>query len=262
VVLSFIAIAVVAIFAMMAMMFVGCGKKGPLRPLGEPLPQAPGSIQIEQRGGALNLSWHAPEKNEDGSPVKLTGFRIYRLPFTPQNECPECRDDDHLWREVAVDDSAVVNGSGAFRLYDDQVEPGQGYRYRVEPVTDSGFPGASAQVSRVVMAPSPAPGSIVAVADHTLIHLSWTAVEDSTGGELLGYQVFRAMEIDEADGVGAFAEQPINRDPLAETAYEDSGLTNGVTYRYRVSAVWKHGEVVVVSDWSETVSVTPRSAFR
>ncbi|MBW6510939.1 MAG: fibronectin type III domain-containing protein [Desulfuromonadaceae bacterium] len=237
--------------AVVTPLFLGCGKRGPLRPLGESLPLAPTQVQVLQHGATLELSWSAPDKDEDGSPAQVAGFRIYRLPFLPGEECPECRDDKWLWRELSVTD-----GRDALRLYDDQVVAGQGYRYRIEPLTVDGFPGSSAQVNRVVVAAPPLPSALVATAGHALVTLSWDAPAAIPGGELLGYHLQRAA------GEAPFAPQPLNRTPLVETTYEDVGLTNGVTYRYRVGALWRWGDVVVESDWTKGVSVTPQSAFR
>ncbi len=90
-----------------------------------------------------------------------------------------------------------------------------------------------------------APTGLVATAGDGSVDLDWT---DNTEGDLDGYHVYRAT------GVGG----PFSRiDPalLSSSTYQDSGLSNGTTYYYQVTAVDLSGNE---SAPSTTQSATPQ----
>ncbi len=58
--------------------------------------------------------------------------------------------------------------------------------------------------------------------------LSWTAPADDGGAPVIGYDVFRR--------VGSGPESLLDSTAATETIYLDGGVTNGVSYTYRVGA--------------------------
>ena len=63
-------------------MLTACGKKGPVRPKLDTLPEAPGKVTLQQQGMLFVLGWKMPAKNQDSSKVEdLIGFRIKRLTY-------------------------------------------------------------------------------------------------------------------------------------------------------------------------------------
>ena len=69
--------------------------------------------------------------------------------------------------------------------------------------------------------------NLQAVSADTVIQLSWQAAPGAGG-----YFVFRDQ-----------SSTPLNPTPIAESQYEDIGLTNGRTYTYTVAAVAPDGQI-------------------
>jgi hypothetical protein len=92
--------------------------------------------------------------------------------------------------------------------------------------------------------PPTAPAGLVATAGNAQISLSWRA---NTETDLAGYLVYRA-----AAPEGPYARQ--NADPLTGTALTQTGLTNGATYWYYITAV---DQARNESAGSSIVSATP-----
>lgn len=113
------------------------------------------------------------------------------------------------------------------------------YEATVEAYDTSGnYSPASSPATVTVTEPPPipdAPGGLTATAGDGQVELSWSVSTHASG-----YNVYR-------DGV------LVNGSPLAGTTYTDTGVTNGTTYAYHVTAVNESGE----SAASTTVTATP-----
>src|SRR5262249_14199914 len=81
--------------------------------------------------------------------------------------------------------------------------------------------------------PPVAPSGLAASASSALVHLSWTAPTSDGGIALTGYKVYRGT----SPGGESFLA-----DAGTSTAYDDTTVSNGTTYYYRVSAVNAVGE--------------------
>lgn len=96
----------------------------------------------------------------------------------------------------------------------------------------------------------PPTGLTVTATGITSAHVSWTAAQD-----ISGYVLQRAT-----GATGVFAE--INRPAATATSYDDTGLTAGTTYRYRLAVVRTAGqssftaEVTAATSAITTVDVT------
>ncbi len=88
-----------------------------------------------------------------------------------------------------------------------------------------------------------APTGLTATAGDTLVNLDWT---DNTEPDLDGYYVYRSQAGGPYDLITA--------NPLSLSEYQDTGLANGVTYHYTVSAVDVSGNE---SEPSADASATP-----
>ncbi len=117
------------------------------------------------------------------------------------------------------------------------------YYFKVTASNASGSSGFSSEVSATPHVPPPAaPASPVAVPGDTTVTLSWTA---STGAS--SYNVYRGL---------TSGGEALYKTGIAATSFTDTGLTNGTTYYYKVSAVNAGGE----SGLSVETSGTPKSA--
>ena len=117
------------------------------------------------------------------------------------------------------------------------------YFYVVTAVNASGESGSSAQVSATPRAPTPpAPTGLTATAGNAQVSLSWSASSGATS-----YNVKRSPT---SGGPYTTVGSPIT------TSFTNTGLTNGTTYFYVVTAVNASGE----SGSSAQVSATPQAA--
>jgi fibronectin type 3 domain-containing protein len=120
------------------------------------------------------------------------------------------------------------------------------YHYAVAAVNaaGSGELSAAGSVDVVVQGPPTAPLNLVAMPANGAVGLTWGAPVSDGGSPITNYKVYRGTtsggEV-ELTSVGSVL------------AFNDTGLTNGVTYHYRVSAVNALGE----SPLSNHVQATP-----
>ncbi|MGI0094609.1 MAG: fibronectin type III domain-containing protein, partial [Nitrosotalea sp.] len=100
---------------------------------------------------------------------------------------------------------------------------------------------------------STAPGSptgLTATAGNSQILLSWTAPSSDGGSAITGYRIYRGIV---SGGEGTTSIATVSGSTLS---YTDTGLTNGVTYFYKVTAVNSVGESVSSNEASATPVVT------
>jgi fibronectin type 3 domain-containing protein len=114
------------------------------------------------------------------------------------------------------------------------VSYGQSYFYRVTANDDAGNESTAtdeASASPIDATPPAAPSGL-AVTDETtnLVVLGWTANGE---GDLTGYNVYASATAFSAKG----SANRVNSALLTETSFEHSGLTNGETLHYRITAV-------------------------
>jgi len=105
---------------------------------------------------------------------------------------------------------------------------GSTYTYRVTAENAGGESADSAPIAASPVAPPAVPTGLQALPASGEVLLTWSAVPGATQ-----YKVKRGLS---ADGPTAAIAEP------AEPAYTDTGLTDGTTYHYVVSALNIHGE--------------------
>lgn len=234
-------------------LLAGCGTKGPVRPLAQPLPAAPPEMTLHQQGDALLLSWSQPRSNQDGSELTdLAGFRVYRQSFDPVEDCPDCRDSAPLWRLVELDYLGhAQRRNGRLFLLDNDLDTGRGYSYKVVPFNRWGQDGQPIERRQTLAVPPPAPAAPKAKRQDNGLLLSWQAAELPEGMELLGYQVYRRRP------GRAFGAAPRNDKLLSQPRFVDSGFETGRSYVYAVRTVVRQADHVMESALSETLVITP-----
>ena len=247
-------LALLSMLSLSLIMVTGCGKKGPVRPKLDTLPEAPKQVTLQQQGMLFVLGWTIPEKHEDGSKVEdLTGFRIKRLAYDAAQGCPTCRDPQTEVAEIELKYPDPAQRIGK-RLYwrDLDIRTGTGYRYAIVPLTIGGHETPAAKVHLAAMQPPPSPTNLQAEAGDARVSLQWQAPELPEGMELVGYNLYRRY------AKRAFPIIPVNQKPLQETHLLDRGLDNGKAYEYRVSALVRAGEQRLESMASPGVLITPQ----
>jgi hypothetical protein len=133
-------------------------------------------------------------------------------------------------------------GLTATAFTDTGLTNGTTYYYEVTAVNAAGESGRSAEVSATPQVPAPAaPTNLSATAGNAQVTLTWSASAGATT-----YDVYRAT------AAGGEGTTPL-RTGLTATTFTDTGLTNGTTYFYEVTAVNAGGQ----SGKSNEASATP-----
>jgi titin len=184
------------------------------------VPGAP-TLTATAGNGQVALSWTAP--SDGGSPI--TGYRLYRGTSSGNLTLYQS-----LGTGLTYTDAAVTNGTT--------------YLYAVSAVNAIGEGARSAERSAIPTAPTTVPGTptLTATAGNGQVALSWTTPADG-GSPITGYRLYRGTSSGNLSpyqslGTGA--------------GYTDSGVTNGTTYFYAVSAVNAIGEGSRSSERSAT----------
>jgi hypothetical protein len=130
-------------------------------------------------------------------------------------------------------------------LIDGDLENGTTYYYRVSAQDVNRNESSPSPIAFATpRAELPAPTGLKATPGGGEVTLSWDPVSSLN---LAGYNVYRSTS---ATDIGT----KLNASPIPGTTYTDTGLINGVTYYYRVSAVDNTG---VEGAKSDPISVTP-----
>ena len=251
--------------ALALLALAACGRKGP--PVAPELraPQRVADLDAVVRDTAIELSWTAPNRREDRTPIRgLSLTRIFRLEDRGAGEPKTAilaRGVIAGYTEIVSlhgDDPtpAVARGSHLVLTDRQSLEFGRRYTY-VVVVGDSegriGQPSPRASVTYVPAGEPPA--DLVAEAGDRETRLTWLPpprlIDGSAPTVLFTYEVLRAPS--------AEAElKPITAVPIGELVLTDRGLDNDHTYYYAVRAVQVASNTVVYSAPSPRVEVTPR----
>lgn len=246
------------ILLLLLILLAGCGKKGPVRPLKQQLPAAPKALEVQQKGTRFLVAWDLPRTNQDGSALTdLEGFRVFKMKYDLAQDCPECRDTSVLLLDVDLDYLRDVRRSGErLYLWDDELDPGFGYQYRIVPYNSKGRDGEPVSLRLPFVSPPAAPGGLVAESHDRLVRLHWQpATVVGAEVELLGFNLYRR------EGDEPFPFPPVNLEILPEPTFEDYGVENGRTYIYSVRTVSRIRGNTVESPLSETAEARPQAGL-
>ncbi|WP_432823568.1 fibronectin type III domain-containing protein [Trichloromonas sp.] len=233
----------------------GCGKKGPVKPLAQPLPAAPEKLAALQQGNLMQLDWEIPVSNQDGSPLtNLQGFNILKMRYDIADDCPECRDSSTLLRQIDLEFLKNAERKGnRLTFWDNDLEPGYGYQYKVVAYTRRNRDGAPATIRRPFLTPAAAPAGLQASAHDRMVRLEWQPAAAPADGELLGYNLYRRSSGE------ILSSLPVNDALLTVTSFEDFGLQNGIRYSYTLRTVLHRGNTRLESTASSAVVATPKA---
>lgn len=188
-----------------------------------PVPAPPGTVNATPGDGMVTIDW-APVSRADS-------YTLY-------------------WSNTA---GFAPGGAGVTKIENIQATSyaqlsltnGTAYYYLVTAVNTGGESVVSAEASATPLPPAPgAPANLTATTGDTHVHLSWSASLGATS-----YNVYWSNTAGIVPGAAGVTQIP----GVTTTSYEPSGLTNGDTYYYVVSAIGAGGESAVSSE----VSVRP-----
>ena len=206
------------------------GFKGPLTPISEVTvgdvvaPEPPINLLATVTGSDVQLTWAA------NSEVDLAGYNVYL-----QKETDWVKLNTDLVQEAAYLHGGLRNGS---------------YSYRVTAVDGVGNESQPSQVATAdieIALPFSSPLlAITAPAEGSSLFLTWGEVSLAAG-----YNLYRSTSVG-----GPYTKT--HTAPLNAQSYNDSGLTNGISYYYVATAVDSLGNE---SAYSNEVMATPNKTL-
>jgi fibronectin type 3 domain-containing protein len=185
-------------------------------------PSAPRSLAAVPGNGQIALTWQAPASN-GGSPI--TGYVVYRGTASGNGSSYES-----IGNVTSYNDTGVING--------------RRYYYEVAAMNGAGEGYLSNEADALLIGPPAAPLNPTASIGNRRVHLTWQAPSSNGGAAILGYTLFRSQ----IAGNETFLALAGN-----VTAYNDTSVTNGVRYYYKVAAVNIFGQGAL----SSVVNATP-----
>ena len=114
----------------LALVSMGCGKKGAPRAPELAMPQPITNLTAKPDRSGFVLTWSRPTEYIDGKPLTdLTGFVILRKELSPT--CPECPVPYRPLITVNVEDREKFVKQKQYRFVDESAQSQVTYRYRV-----------------------------------------------------------------------------------------------------------------------------------
>jgi parallel beta-helix repeat protein len=189
------------------------------------IPSAPQNLQANSGDGYVNLTWNAPA-SDGGSPILW--YYIYRNGTVGVYDTVPA---SQLW----YNDTNVINGLT--------------YTYNISAVNSVGEGPQTGDVigtpTSSVTIPS-APQNPQTNSGDSFVNFTWTAPSSDGGSAITGYNIYRNGT------AGVYATVP-----AGQLWYLDSGLINGITYTYNVTAVNAIGEGPDSGDVAGTPMTVP-----
>src|SRR5437870_6288979 len=188
------------------------------------LPSAPQNLQAVGGNGQVTLTWDPPS-DDGGAPILL--YTIYR-------------------GNSSGGESFLITGPLVTTYIDLTVSNGVTYYYQVSATNAVGEGPLSNEASATPNPPATAPGApqgLGATAGDAPIALVWSPPGSDGGSPITNYKIYRGN----SSGGESFFTEIGNI-----LAYLDTGLTNGHTYYYKVSAVNAVGDGPLSNEASAT----------
>ena len=177
-------------------------------------PDRPTILGLTAEEGRICLEWLEPETDLLQRPMKIGGYFVYRR-FLDEDEYGAPRNAKEIVGTSFVD-----------------VAPPYGRLVYTVRATLAGkpkilgSPAAEAGVDYRDIFPPPAPRRLDALSEGKLVRLVWDPV---TASDLAGYRIYRA------EGTGAF--EPLRKELVTESFFNDGTAKPGLRYRYMIKAV-------------------------
>jgi hypothetical protein len=252
---------------------LGCGHIGP------PIPptrftERTSLLSAVQRGAQILLTWPAPELNQaKSSRFYIERAEVYRL-IERRNQEPVLDEDDYqqMAQVVGFLDRASLEAQaktfGSIQYSDpiDLSNPKElvavRLRYAIRYVNKHGQQGAFSNTVAIEPVPTVAQaptGLHVVREDQDLILLAWDAPQANIDGtrpaSVVGYNVYRHP------AGRAFAQEPLNLEPITETTFADRKFKYQTNYVYTVRALSRGVTGLIESADSQPLSFTPIDRF-
>ncbi len=232
----------------LALLFAGCGRKGPLIPPEALLPAPISNLAATQRGESFQISWPIPTREEGGRPLKdLAGFRLFkREVLPPAEDCESCPNAYRLFKSIDMEYPRDVRRvANSFYLNDTDVTVGTTYQYKIISLRKDGTSSHDSNKARIKKVVPPSPPRLTARFSITDAVLRWEGV--SANIRVTGFNIYRRRAGEPTPLL------PLNDAPVTGSTYEDTHLERGVTYIYTLRTVAEVEGEKVESDPSSEV---------
>ncbi len=192
------------------------------------LPGAPTALTATASDSEVDLSWTAPTNN-GGEPV--TSYNIYQ--------------GTSSGGETLLQNT----GTSATTFTSTGLTNGTTYYFKVTAVSGAGEGPVSNEVSAMPAVVPGAPMDLTATAGNAQVALAWSAPASSGGDAITGYNIYQ--------GTSSGGETLLTSTSTTVTAFISTGLTNGTTNYFKVTAVTSAGEGPASNEASATPAALP-----
>jgi len=231
----------------------GCGVKTEPLPPQQVVPKPITDLRYELSEKGVTLTWSYPTETVNGTDLEeIDSFSLYRAVVPIDEYCETCPIPFGMPIEIP---GGVIPDSGhkTARYESTLLRPGHIFFFKVRSGTGAWSRSADSNiVSFTWHTPPKAPQGLVAKAGDSKITLAWKPVtrliDDTPLDVPVKYQVFRSR------GGGEFV--PLG-EPVADTVFVDTKVTNGKKYFYQVQAVSIHPKNKVTGGKTEAVAAVP-----
>ena len=217
---------------------LACGRKADIIVPGTILPEPVADLSAASADDGIILFWTIPNRSTSGQPLTdLAGFDILRAEMPEGKDGCPCQFAKVASIDIEYPKNAVVKGDKA--AWTDRasgLRPGVMYVYKVVPVNTGAYAGReSGTATARLLNPFTTPTDFAAVAGNASVKLGWRPVltleTASMFKDLVGFNVYRTQKPE------GQLQSPLNVEPLMGGEFVDSGVKNGETYYYRITAL-------------------------
>jgi titin len=192
---------------------------------------APTNLRASASSGQAVLQWETPISNGGNA---ITGYRI-----------ESSVDGGTTWSDEVANTNSTATSYTITGL-----DNGVTILIRVSAITSAGSGQVSNVAPAIPSAPASAPINVSAIVGNAQAVLTWTAPADTGGLPVSGYMIERSVDGTTWTTVTANTGNPV-------PASVQSGLINGVTYQFRISAITAGGTGVASTPFSVKPYTSP-----
>jgi predicted phage tail protein len=190
------------------------------------VPSAPQSLYASSGNAQVILTWSAPSSNGGAA---ITAYKVYRS-------------------TVSGGENLLTTLGNTLTYTDTGITNGQIYYYKVSAVSSVGEGPQSNEASAIPATAPSYPQGLSASAGNAQVVLTWSAPSSNGGSSISGYKVYMGTN---SGGETLFIT-------LGNVlTYTNTGLTNGQTYYYKVSAFNSVGEGTFSNEAIAIPATTP-----
>ncbi len=230
----------------------GCGVKNKPLPPESVVPQAIEDLRYTVGEKGVQLTWSYPVKSIKGSTLDdVSSFQLFFAEIPLENYCDNC--PVPYAKPMTVNGGEPLDGKTRRKVVYDYNQVRTGHKYFFKVTSSNSWLADSADsnvVTFVWFDPAAAPEKVTVVPGDRQISLAWqpAALKTANKDMAIKYQVLRSLDGNEFTKIG---------EPLADTRYIDSQVTNGQKYFYSVQTLTEYKKELAEGGISQKVETAP-----